>query len=218
MANLDSVSIKIKTGVYGQFRNLNNKVWYALGEYVDNSLSSYERNKEKLKSINGENFQCIVDIEINWEKDFIKIIDNSAGISDQDYSKAFEPANTPKDNTGLNEFGMGMKTASIWLADKWKVITSSLGENFSKELNFDLKNVIENEVEQLVVKRTPEAPNSHYTEIILTGLSSNAPKSGQLVKIKNHLASIYRKFIRSKDLKLIINGEELKYKIGRAHV
>jgi hypothetical protein len=106
---------------------------------------------------------------------------------------------------------MGMKTASIWLADKWKVITSSIGEDYCKEINFDLKNVIENELEQLNVKRTPEARNIHYTEIQLIGLSNNAPKSGQLGKIKSHLASIYRKFIRSKDLKLIINGEELKY-------
>lgn len=211
MANLDSVSIKIKTGVYGQFRNLNNKVWFALGEFVDNSLSSFEKNEEQLKLINGNNFQCIVDIEINWEEDYIKIRDNSAGISDKDYTEAFEPANTPTDNTGLNEFGMGMKTASIWLADKWKVITSSIGEDYCKEINFDLKNVIENELEQLNIKRTHEERNIHYTEIQLTGLSNNAPKSGQLSKIKSHLASIYRKFIRSKDLKLIINGEELKY-------
>jgi Histidine kinase-, DNA gyrase B-, and HSP90-like ATPase len=211
MANLDSVSIKIKTGVYGQFRNLNNKVWFALGEFVDNSFSSFERNAEQLKLINGNNFQCIVDIEINWEKDYIKIRDNSAGISDQDFTKAFEPANTPTDNTGLNEFGMGMKTASIWLADKWKVNTSSIGEDYCKEINFDLKNVIENELEQLIVKKTPEATNIHFTEIQLTGLSNNAPKSGQLGKIKSHLASIYRKFLRSNDLKLIINGEELKY-------
>ena len=40
----------------------------------------------------------------------------------------------------------------------------------------------------------------HYTEIILTKLSHNAPSSHQLDKIKRHLASIYRNFIRSGNL------------------
>ena len=43
----ENVSIKIQTGVYGQFRNLNNKVWYALGEFVDNAVQSFEDNKSK---------------------------------------------------------------------------------------------------------------------------------------------------------------------------
>lgn len=211
MASIETVSIKIKTGVYGQFRNLNNKVWYALGEYVDNSFSSYEQNKKELKAINGDNYHCKVEIEINWELDYIKILDNSAGISDLYYSSAFEPANIPIDNTGLNEFGMGMKTASIWLADKWKVTTASFNEDFSKEIEFDLKKVIDNEEEQLVVKKMPKLINKHFTEIFLTGLSKNAPKSNQLNKIKSHLSSIYRKFIKSNELELIINGEILEY-------
>ena len=52
--SLDTVSIKIQTGVYGQFRNLNNKVWFALGEYVDNAVQSFENNKVILKSLHHE--------------------------------------------------------------------------------------------------------------------------------------------------------------------
>ncbi|MCL9968285.1 MAG: ATP-binding protein [Aquirufa antheringensis] len=211
MAPIETVSIKIKTGVYGQFRNLNNKVWYALGEFVDNSFSSYEQNKVSLKSINRDDYRCIVEIDINWELDYISIKDNAAGISDKYYSNAFEPANIPIDNTGLNEFGMGMKTASIWLADRWKVTTSSYDEDFCKEIEFDLKKVIENDVEQLIVKKTPKKEKRHFTEIFLSGLSKNAPKSNQLNKIKSHLSSIYRKFIQTNDLILIVNGEKLEY-------
>ena len=49
MRNINTVSIKIQTGVYGQFRNLNNRVWFALGEYVDNAVQSFENNKARLK-------------------------------------------------------------------------------------------------------------------------------------------------------------------------
>jgi hypothetical protein len=48
--SVETVSIKIQTGVYGQFRNLNNKVWFALGEYVDNAVQSFENNKDVLKN------------------------------------------------------------------------------------------------------------------------------------------------------------------------
>ena len=59
----DDVSIKIQTGVYGQFRNLNNKPWYALGEFVDNAVQSYENNKSKFKSIYGDNYSLEIKIK-----------------------------------------------------------------------------------------------------------------------------------------------------------
>ena len=51
MNNIENVSIKIQTGVYGQFRNLKNSAWFALGEYVDNAVQSFENNKTRLFTI-----------------------------------------------------------------------------------------------------------------------------------------------------------------------
>ena len=62
-----------------------------------------------------ENFVLEVKIRINKEEDTIYIGDNAAGIGVNNYWRAFEPANIPTDNTGLNEYGMGMKTASIFV-------------------------------------------------------------------------------------------------------
>ena len=36
--NKETVSIKIPPNVYGAFRQLPNKVWFALAEFVDNSF------------------------------------------------------------------------------------------------------------------------------------------------------------------------------------
>ena len=57
MSNINTVSIKIQTGVYGQFRNLNNRVWFALGEYVDNAVQSFENNKNLLKDRFSNQYQ-----------------------------------------------------------------------------------------------------------------------------------------------------------------
>lgn len=207
----ESVSIKIQTGVYGQFRNLNNKVWFALGEFVDNAVQSFDTNRDKLEKIHGREFCLEIKIKIDQGNDLISIKDNAAGIGLDNYHRAFEPAHIPIDNTGLHEFGMGMKTASIWLSDVWVVKTKAIGEKEEREVEFNLKKVIDEKREVLNVKKTSKGKNEHYTEIYLSKLSSNAPSAHQVDKIKRHLASIYRNFIRSGDLKLFINEELLEY-------
>jgi len=211
MSKIENVSIKIQTGVYGQFRNLKNTVWFALGEYVDNAVQSFESNKTKLLQANDNNYQFEVRIDIDNENNFIRIFDNAAGIDSINFQRAFEPAHIPIDNTGLHEFGMGMKTASIWLANLWTVETAALGENELRFVEFDLQKVLDEEKEVLEVKNIEKKPKLHYTEIVLHNLSMNAPSNHQIDKIKRHLLSIYRKFIRKGDMKLFINDEELIY-------
>ncbi len=211
MKNISTVSIKIQTGVYGQFRNLNNKVWFALGEYVDNAVQSFENNKLRLRKSDNGKYQFEVRINIDWENNYIKIRDNAAGMDARNFLRAFEPANIPIDNTGLHEFGMGMKTASIWLADVWSVRTAAIDELEERYVEFDLKKVLSEEKEVLQVQNSAKIKTAHYTEITLHNLSKNAPSSYQMDKIKKHLVSIYRKFIRSGDMKLFINDEEMAY-------
>lgn len=141
----------------------------------------------------------------------MKIRDNACGIDNKNFIRAFEPANIPIDNTGLHEFGMGMKTASIWLADLWSVRSAALDEDKERFVEFDLKKVLSEEREILKVKNTDKSKSTHFTELVLHKLSKNAPSSYQMDKIKRHLLSIYRKFIRNGNMKLIINDEELIY-------
>jgi len=205
----DNVSIKIQSGVYGQFRNLMNKPHYALAEFVDNAVQSYANNRSKFKTIYGDNHSLEVRIGIN--KDVITIKDNAAGIGLDNYYRAFEPAHIPIDNTALHEHGMGMKTAAIWLSDIWSVKTKAIGENEERFVEFDLQKVIDEKKEVLEVVKNLKKTDIHYTEITLTKLSHNAPSNHQIDKIKRHLASIYRNFIRSGYLQLYINEELLTF-------
>lgn len=211
--SIEKVSIKFKAGAYGAYRSMNNKVWYALAEFIDNALQSYISRKEEIRIVEGTSFQFKVFLDINLDEDYIKISDNAGGIDFANFIRAFEPANIPIDNTGLSEFGMGMKIASIWLADFYSVRTSALGERVEREIAFDLQKVIEEEKEELKVKNSTADPNSHFTEILMKGLSENAPKRRGISsnRIKDHLTSIYRKFLRSGEMELLFNGEPLSF-------
>jgi len=209
MNQIEKVSIALQPSVYNTFRALNNTVALTLSEYVDNSVQSYLDNKQRLLQIN-EGYVFRVSIEVDQKAKQIVIKDNAAGIDFKNYIRAFEPANIPLDNTKLNEFGMGMKTASVWLADQWSVRTKALGENVERYTEFDLHKVISENKEELIVGETSKDESLHYTEIILSQLSHNSPSSNQMDKVRRHLSSIYRVFLRNNEIEIIINGESLE--------
>jgi hypothetical protein len=206
------VSIRHRPGTYKVYRNLSNKPWYALAEFVDNALQSYEANRLQINKIDGGSPVCKIAITIDAGKEIV-IRDNAGGILEQDFVRAFEPANKPENDEGLSEFGMGLKLASIWFADNYVVRTSAIGEPIIKKVEFDLAKVVEHEIEELIVEETTSSPNLHFTEVTLTKLSKNAPTGNprQMAKVKSHLASIYRVYIREKRLELTVNGELLTF-------
>jgi hypothetical protein len=210
MKQINQVSIALQPRVYTTFRALNNTVANTLGEYVDNAVQSYLNNKGHLLAVEP-NYKLEIKIIVDWTERTITITDNAAGIGVDNYEKAFQPAYVPLDKTGLNEFGMGMKTASVWLADNWCVYTKALGESVERFTEFDLHKVISEGREELIVKELPKSENKHYTKIILSNLSNKAPTINQMDKIKRHLSSYYRKFIRNDEVRIYINGELLSY-------
>lgn len=209
MKKINTVSIALKPNVYSTFRNLNNTVSNTLGEYVDNAVQSYLNNRELLLSIDPK-YRLEVIITVDWEQKSIIIEDNAAGIDADNYERAFEPAHVPIDDTGLNEFGMGMKTASVWLANKWRVYTKALGEPVQRYTDFDLHKVTTEGREELIVTETPMPIEHHFTRIELTELSNHAPTSNQMDKIRRHLSSIYRKFLRNGEVVITVNGAKLE--------
>ena len=163
MKQINKVSIALKPNVYSTFRNLNNTVSNTLGEYVDNAVQSFLNHKTELFDLES-NYKLRIEISVDWENRTILISDNAAGIDAVNYQRAFEPAHIPLDDTGLNEFGMGMKTASVWLANKWCVYTKALGEDVERFTEFDLQKVTTEEKEELVVIEKNAPANEHYTD------------------------------------------------------
>jgi hypothetical protein len=213
--NLQSVSITIGSTMYGRFEDLPNTVSHDLAEFIDNALQSYRDNKSALFELDSD-YKLKVQIDIEWDKSDeratkITIIDNAGGINDSSFANAFMPAKTPEDNSGLNEFGMGMKTAALWLGETWSVKTKALGESVERSISFNLNDVVANDLKELPVTLIPKDKNEHYTIVQITDSTKNVPALKSLQKIKTELASIYRKSLRNNEMQVIICGEELKF-------
>lgn len=193
-------------------RHLNYKAWFAIAEFIDNALQSYLANREALEAINGPNFRLEVDVRIDTNgPGLIVVSDNAAGISTADFPRAFRAAQVPTDRTGLSEFGMGMKSAACWFAEKWSVRTKAVGEALERTIHFDIRHIVDNKIESLSTEaRDVGIPSSHYTVVTLRGLH-HVPQGRTIGKIKDHLASIYRVFLRDGRMTLRFNNEQLTY-------
>jgi len=190
---------------------MNYRPWYALAEFVDNSLESYLQFKHELRKFEGRNHVLKVEIEHDPRDDgTIVIRDNAAGIHDADYDRAFRTAEAPPDRSGLSEFGMGMKSAASWFARRWTVRTKALGEGVERTVTFDIQDIVDHQIESLEVEVIPSLRETHYTEVVLQGL--HKPMAGRTIgKVKDHLTGIYRIFSREGQLQLFYDGEELAY-------
>lgn len=191
--------------------SVNYEAWFALAEFVDNSLQSFLDYSDALKALHGESFKLRVSIELNpADGGKITVRDNAAGIHEADYERAFRPAAIPLNRSGLSEFGMGMKSAACWFAQNWSVRTCALGEAVERTVHFDIHTIVQEEQEELKVMKRSVLGTKHYTEIVLTNLN-RLPQGRTIGKVKEHLGSIFRTFIREDLLHLTFNGEKLSY-------
>ena len=204
----ETVSIRPSVGYLANLQAINYRAWYAMAEFVDNSIQSYIQNKKKLKNHHGSNFKLKIAVYVTSTK--IQIIDNAAGIGQKDFPRAFRAAVRPENRSGLSEFGMGMKTAAVWFAKKFVVKTKPFEEKELKVVSWDIKEIVKDEIEELKVKKTILPNKQHYTDITLTDLN-RSPKGQTVKKIKNHLASMYRCFIEKDEVEIRFNNEKLKY-------
>ncbi|HVD99556.1 MAG TPA: ATP-binding protein [Cytophagaceae bacterium] len=211
MEHSRTVSIRPGVSMLSILKHIEYDPWFALAEFVDNAIDSYTKYEKELKIIEGNDFQLEVKIELNDIDKKITIKDNAAGIHQKDYARAFRAAEIPPDNSGLSEFGMGMKSASCWFSDNWSVRTTALGENIEKTVSFDLNKIYYDKIEELEVISKPQKENLHYTIIELTGINKMPIKKTK-GKIKEHLTSIYRHFTRNGILKLYLDNDLLEYK------
>jgi len=85
-----------------------------------------------------------------------------------------------------------------------------MGESEERTLHFDIPEIVATgcEVLEPIVKAAPT--ESHYTTILLKGLRVR-PRGRTLGKIRDHLRSMYRVFVRESRLSLWIDGDQITY-------
>src|SRR5438445_13325446 len=87
------INIRPEVSILSVLRHLNYKPWFALAEFVDNSIQSFLTNRQAIRAVDGDRAQLRVDIILEPDPPGRIIVrDNAAGISDRDYERAFKPA------------------------------------------------------------------------------------------------------------------------------
>ena len=207
------VSIEISTSAYSMFANQNYQAWTALGEFVDNSVSSWLSNQIALETLHGPDFKLKIHIQYNPDDGGrLAIKDNAAGISVIDYQRAFSLATPPTDKTKINQFGVGMKAAACWFARNWTVRTSALNEPVEKTLEWNVETIISEQTINLTPKVKGVGEKAHFTEIVMTKLNHPITGSKTIAKIKQHLTKMYRKFLAGDKIEIYWNDEILVVK------
>ena len=179
-------------------RFLNYKPENAIAEFIDNSIQSFFDNKKYLPL----NHKLDIKINISRDKKDITISDNAAGISKKKIEYALEAGSEEirrvnNRNNGLNEFGMGMKSAAFWFTKSWTIETKAVNEKFIKIINLDV-NTIAKKKGRIKVNILPTNETKSFTKIIL----KNCDKSiGHHKNIISNLESIHRNFL-GKDIKI----------------
>lgn len=202
------VNIRPGVSVLSVLRHLNYRPWFAIAEFVDNSLQSFLDHRAELGV--RDDVPLAVDIHYDRGAACLTISDNAAGIAEEEYARAFRPAELPPDQSGLSEFGMGMKSAACWFAPRWHVETSALGEPVARTIKFDIDSIVHDKIEELDVTESHADEQAHYTKIVLEDLY-NPLHARTVGKIKEHLGDIYREFFRTGVLALSYDGERLTY-------
>jgi hypothetical protein len=210
--HIQSVNIRPEVSILSILKSVNYKAWYAIAEFVDNAIQNALATYDDIARVEGDEYRLRVEIEIDGTEGHEKIVirDNAGGIGIGEFPRAFRPASLPVDRSGLSEFGMGMKSAACWFADYWTVRTSAIGESTERTITFDVKRIVEQQIEDLPIQERRASPDKHYTELTLTKLNQ-LPQKKTVTKIKSHLASMYRVFLRDGFLELFYNGEPITF-------
>jgi hypothetical protein len=200
---MTSIDFQMGESAIRNYKRLDYEYWYAMAEFVDNSIQSYLNNKSVIDATFSKSKEKL-EIVITYDPKnlTLTIRDNSMGMNLNDLQNGLIIGKPPVNTSGLSEFGMGLKTAACWLGNYWIVQTKKLGEEKEYEVSFDVEKVAGGDTNLNVIER-PSSKELHYTVIRISQLHQRIA-SNTLTKTKSYLRSLYRGYTR-KD----VNGEVL---------
>ncbi|QHX35753.1 hypothetical protein STIUS_v1c01980 [Spiroplasma sp. TIUS-1] len=207
-SNYKALDIRPKTSIFETYKKYNYKPHFALAEFVDNSTASFFDNKETLnefyssKGINGFQLKVYILYIKNETGLKIQIIDNAFGMDSANFRRAIVLGEKPKIKTGRNEFGMGLKTAATWFANKWSIKSTQLGSNEEYSVVMDIDNIVETGVDSVNVITNSVDENKHYTILTLEKLNKTLPNRNKK-NLMNLLTGIYRKDILDQNISIV---------------
>jgi hypothetical protein len=206
------MQLQLGPEIISSYKRLAYKVWYALAEFVDNSTQAYFNNRTALDKIYHEtDTKLAVEITTGEDEDgpFIRIKDNSIGMSETELAHAVVIGRPPANTKGRSKYGLGLKTGACWFGDFWTVETKKLGDRTAHKITVNVPRVAKNHL-TLPHEKSPAGEGEHYTIIEIRKLHRQI--TGRTVgKVKDYLRSLYRVDISEGRLMLKWNGKPLAW-------
>ena len=201
---------KIGPEIVLSYKRLSYTPAYALAEFVDNSTQAYSLHQEQLDAV-YETEGNILTVSIEWASSFVKITDNSIGMSSAELGKAITLGKPPEDIKGRSRYGLGLKTAAFWFGDKVTITTKKLGEQTESTITLLVDEIAKGN-EDVHLKTRESYPAAHYTIILIEGLHRQLTKQIK-DKVKDFLTTFYKVDLESThpSLKLLFNEYELTW-------
>ena len=193
-SNKENAPIDWESSGYSVLKNLDSSILGMFCEFIDNSIQSSNNDKADLLKIDP-NFKLTIDLI--WTGKEIIIKDNAGGIDKDDFKRALKPANKPINTNGLNDFGIGMKYAAVWVSNEWELKSKSYKEEIERTVVFNYNDVVNKNLKELPITKKTIKDQTHGTTIILRDLESKHTERHQEKYLKRGISSIYRNFIRS---------------------
>lgn len=207
------VNIRPQVNVYGTFRRLSYRPWYAIAEFVDNATQNYcDHRRELLRAFKKDGGPRLLRIEISYdtEDNTLTIADNANGMEMEELTRALVLNRPPPDPSGRCEYGMGLKTAACWFGTTWTVDTSRLRSDRALTATVHVPDLEVNRTEDVPIRVRSAPPEYHFTRITIEGLYH--PIRGRTVgRIRDQLASMYREDLRTGEVEILWNGEPIRF-------
>ena len=206
------MQLELGPEIISSYKRLAYKVWYALAEFVDNSTQAYFNNRAVLDKIYNETHTKLT-VEITTGDDengpFIRIRDNSIGMSSAELANAVVIGRPPANTRGRSKYGLGLKTGACWFGDLWTVETKKFGDGTAHKVTVNVPRIAKGHL-TLPHRKTPAGEGEHYTIIEIRKLHREI-NTRTVGKVKDYLRSLYRVDIREERLVLKWNDKPLAW-------
>lgn len=203
------MKLEISPQVIESYKRLDYTHWHALAELVDNSTYWYELNRDTILQHDPDALKCEVRITYDNAGSLLRIADNSIGMDLETLQSAMvigKKTNRP----GRSVYGMGLKTACIWMGRKFTIKTKKAGLTTGYQVTVDYDKIMAGDFELGFKELNNLQANEHYTVIEISQLDEIIQRR-RLSKIKDYLSSIYREDFREKKLTLTFNEDVIDW-------
>ena len=164
---MSPIQLQLGLEVIQSYRRLSYTAWHAIAELVDNSTQSYFDNREELdRALSASQEELTIGIVYDQsDGGLLRVSDNAMGMSYDELVNALRVGFLPKNTSGRSKYGMGMKTASCWIGNKWTVRTKKLGEVIEHNITVDVNKIASGDSDLKHFSEEGKRKTDHYTVI-----------------------------------------------------